>query len=54
MTRKSMKIPSVTSLALQDKANNLLLARIYHLVSAYHSDIIISKIIVIHFSYVPS
>lgn len=54
MTRKSMKIPSVTSLALQDKANNLLLARIYHLVSAYLSDIFVSNMIAIHFSYVSS
>lgn len=54
VTRKSMKIPSVTSLALQDKAKNLLSARIYHLVSAYLSDIFVSNMITIHFSYVSS
>ena len=54
MTRKSMKIPSITSLSLQDKAKNPLLARIYHLVFAYLSDIFVSNMITIHFSYVSS
>ena len=54
MTRKSMKIASMTSLALQDKAKNPLLARIYHLVSADLSDIFASNMITIHFSYVSS
>lgn len=54
MTRKSMKISSMTSLALQDKAKNPLLARIYHLVSADLSDIFASNMITIHFSYVSS
>lgn len=54
MTRKPMKIPSMTSLARQDKAKNPLLARIYHLVSADLSGIFVSNMITIHFSYVSS
>ena len=44
----------MTSLSLQDKAKNPLLARIYHLVFAYLSDIFVSNMITIHFSYVSS
>ena len=54
MTRKFVEIPSMSSLALWNKTKKPLLARIYHLVFAYLSDIFVSNMITIHFSYVSS